>query len=70
MGRMKIDESGGYARTSDAMMSSKTHTKRVESAEGDGGIMDYPETNKDIVRDQRAGAGKLRSKPMKPGYRY
>lgn len=42
----------------------------VKSAEGDGGIMDYPDTNEDIVRDQKAGAGKLRGKPMKPGYRY
>ena len=42
----------------------------VASAEGDGGIMDYPDTNEDIVRDQKHSAEKMRSKPMKPGYRY
>lgn len=44
--------------------------KDVPSAEGSGGIMDYPDTNEKIVRDQKAGDAKIRSKPMKPGYRY
>ena len=44
--------------------------KEEKSAEGAGGIMDYPDTTEDIVRDQKAGEGKIRSKPMKPGYRY
>ena len=70
MSRMSIEDSGGYARTSDALMSSKAHIKKVRSAEGAGGIMDYPDTNEDIVRDQGKGDSKIRSKPMKPGYRY
>jgi hypothetical protein len=70
MAGMRIDESGGYSRTSDEMMKSKTHIKTVSSAEGAGGIMDYSDTNEKIVRDQKAGDGKIRSKPMKPGYRY
>lgn len=70
MGRMTIEDSGGYARTSDALMSSKTHLKKVKSAEGSGGIMDYPDTNEDIVRDQKKGDSHIKGKPMKPGYRY
>ncbi len=70
MGHMRIDDYGGKPRTSDEMMRSDTHTKRVESAEGTGGIMDYPDTNEDIVRDQRSGDKDIRKKPMKPGYRY
>lgn len=70
MGRMMITDSGGYARTSDAMMSSKTNTKKVPAADGSGGIMDYPDTNSDIVRDQKGGNGKIQNRPMKPGYRY
>lgn len=70
MAGMKIDEAGGYARTSDAMMSSKTHTKRVASAEGAGAVSQYEDTNERIVATQKAGDGKIRSKPMKPGYRY
>lgn len=70
MGHMKIDDFGGYSRTSDEMMRSKTHTKHVKSAEGTGGIMNYPDTNDEIVKDQHSGDKQIRSKPMKPGYRY
>lgn len=45
-------------------------TKEEHSAEGAGGITDYPDTTEAIHRDQKAGESKLRSKPMKPGYRY
>ncbi len=44
--------------------------KEERSAEGAGGIMDYPDTTEAIRRDQVAGEAKMRSKPMKPGYRY
>ncbi len=44
--------------------------KQEHSAEGAGGITDYPDTTEAIHRDQKAGEAKLRSKPMKPGYRY
>ena len=44
--------------------------KRVSSAEGTGGISDYPDTNEKVVKDQQAGVAKIRSKPMKDGYRY
>ncbi len=44
--------------------------KEERSAEGSGGIMDYPDTTEAIHRDQKSGASKLKSKPMKPGYRY
>ena len=44
--------------------------KEERSAEGAGGIMDYPDTTEAIHRDQKAGEGKLRGRQMKPGYRY
>ncbi len=44
--------------------------KEESSAEGAGGIMDYPDTTEDIKRDQVAGIGKMRGRPLKPGYRY
>lgn len=44
--------------------------KEESSAEGAGGISDYPDTTEDIKRDQSSGESKLRGKPMKPGYRY
>lgn len=44
--------------------------KEYKSAEGAGGLSGYDDTSEAIHRDQKAGEGKLRSKPMKPGYRY
>lgn len=44
--------------------------KSESSAEGAGAMMNYPDTTEDIKRDQLAGVAKIKSKPMKPGYRY
>lgn len=53
-----------------AVLPAGAKMKQERSAEGAGGIMDYPDTTEAIHRDQVAGEGKLKSKPMKPGYRY
>lgn len=45
-------------------------TKEERTAEGAGGIMDYPDTTEDIHRDQEGGEREIRAKKMKPGYRY
>lgn len=45
-------------------------TKQETSAEGAGGIMDYPDTTEAIRRDQSGGERDLKSKKMRPGYRY
>lgn len=44
--------------------------KEYRSAEGAGKESSFDDTTEAIHRDQTTGAGKLRSKPMKPGYRY
>jgi len=44
--------------------------KSYSSAEGTGGISDYPDTTEAIERDQRGGDKKTRSQPMKTGYRF
>lgn len=49
-------------------MGSKMKSER--SAEGAGKLGEYDQTNEDIVRDQSAGDSKIKSKPMKSGYRY
>lgn len=70
MAGRKINDFGGYPHTSDMSMKSKTHLKEYHSAEGSGGIKDYPDTTEEIHRDQMAGDKKVKSQPMKPGYRY
>lgn len=70
MSGRRIDDYGGYARTSDEMMRSKNKLKEYKSAEGAGEIgIDYPDTTEDIHRDQDAGTKKLDGRRMKPGYR-
>lgn len=44
--------------------------KEERSAEGAGHEGDYEQTTEDIHRNQEHGASKIKSKPMKPGYRY
>lgn len=71
MSGRKIHDMGGMPHTSDMSMKSKNHLKHYESAEGSGHLDgNYPDTTEDIRRDQMAGDGKIKSKPIKPGYRY
>lgn len=71
MSGRKIDDMGGYPHTSDMSMKSSNKVKHFKSAEGSGHIgMDYSDTTEDIHRDQEHGDSKIKSKPMKTGYRY
>ena len=71
MSGRKITDMGGYPHTSDMSMKSKNHLKEYHSAEGSGGLDGkYPDTTEDIRRDQMAGDGKIKGRPIKPGYRY
>lgn len=45
------------------------HTKSFDSVEGAGGIREYPDTAEAVERDQRKGDDKVKSHPMKAGYR-
>jgi hypothetical protein len=70
MSGRKIHDMGGYPHTSDMSMKSSNKVKHYQSAVGaghEGGM--YPDTTEDIHRDQEHGASKLKSKPMKAGYR-
>jgi hypothetical protein len=66
----KINDYGGYPHTSDMSMKSGNKLKGYTSAEGSGGLSQYDDTTEDIKRDQMAGDGKIKGRPMKPGYRY
>ena len=44
--------------------------KMESSAEGSGHVGEYDETTEDIKRNQGAGDGKIKGRPMKTGYRY
>lgn len=71
MAGRRIDDMGGEPHTSDMMMKSKNSVKHYRSAEGSGHVgMDYPDTTEAIHRDQEHGDSKVKSKPMKTGYRY
>lgn len=70
MAGRKITDMGGYPHTSDMSMKSKTHLKEYHSAEGSGGIKDYPDTTEHVRSDQMAADKKAKSQPMKPGHRY
>ena len=71
MSGRRIDDMGGMPHTSDMSMKSKNYVKHYSSAEGSGHIGSmYPDTTEDIHRDQEHGDSKIKSKPMKAGYRY
>lgn len=71
MSGRRINDYGGQPHTSDMSMKSKTHVKHYHSAEGSGHVGSmYPDTTEDIHRDQEHGDSKIKSKPMKSGYRY
>lgn len=71
MSGRRINDYGGEPHTSEMMMKSKNKLKSYSSAEGSGKIgMEYPDTTEDIHRDQEHGDSKIKSKPMKTGYRH
>ncbi len=45
-------------------------TKNESSAEGAGTLSKYEDTTETIKAQQQMGIGKVKSHPMKPGYRY
>jgi hypothetical protein len=70
MSGRRINDYGGMPHTSDMSMKSKNHVKHYSSAEGSGHVGSmYPDTTEDIHRDQEHGDGKIKARPIKPGYR-
>jgi len=70
MAGRRIEDKGGYPGSSDAMMASGNRLKKYESADGSGGISNYPDTTEEIRRDQEQGNKHIKARPMKTGYRY
>ena len=66
----RINDYGGEPHTSDMAMKSKNRLKSFSSAEGSGKLGQYEDTTEDIKRVQETGDSKVKSHPMKPGYRY
>ena len=70
MSGRRIDDYGGYPHSSDDSMKFKNKLKKFTSAEGSGHLgMEYPDTTEMIERDQDKGNSKIKSHPIKPGYR-
>lgn len=72
MGGRKIDDHSFWAGShgKDMVMPDGAKTKRVTSAEGDGAVHHYEDTNETIVAQQEKGVSQARKHAMKPGYRY
>lgn len=69
-GRRIDDHDSWMGKSGKYPLPMESKMKEEHTAEGAGGITDYPDTTESIHRDQKAGEGKLRGRPMKPGYRY
>jgi len=70
MSGRKINDYGGLPHTSDMSMKSKNNLKHYTSAEGSGHLGSlYHDTTEGIKEDQMAGNGKIKARPIKPGYR-
>lgn len=48
---------------------SEVHVKHMKSPEGAGRMMDYPDTEEKVLRDQKAGISKAEGRKLKAGYR-
>lgn len=48
----------------------EVHTKELRNCKGAGTIMDYPDTEEKIYRDQEAGIHHAEKRKLKAGYRY
>lgn len=72
MGGMRIDDHSFWAgaKSKDSVFPKGVHTKDESSAEGAGAVMKYEDTTEAIRSTQVAGEKKVKSHPLKPGYRY
>jgi hypothetical protein len=72
MSNRRIDDHAFWAggKSKGSVFPEGAKTKEEKSADGAGGVMDYPDTTEDIKRDQDQGEGKIRAHKTKTGYRY
>lgn len=71
MSGRRITDYGGRPHTSDMSMKSSNKVEHFTSAEGSGHVgMDYSDTTEMVKRDQLKGDSQIKTKPLRPGYRY
>lgn len=73
MSGRRIDDHSSWVGTSgkNSVFPDGPHkTKEESSAEGAGEVMRYEDTTEAIKSVQETGKKKVKSHPMKPGYRY
>lgn len=73
MSGRKIDDHANWTGSAEkgGVFASGAKMKQEHSAEGSGHVgTNYSDTTEMIHRDQKAGDGKIKGRPMKPGYRY
>jgi hypothetical protein len=70
-GGQRIDDHSFWAgsKSKDSVFPKGVHTKDESSAEGAGSEMNYEDTTEAIRKQQEMGKSKVKSHPMKPGYR-
>ena len=72
MSGRKIDDHAFWAGKPEkgGVFPRESRMKEEHSASSAGAMSDYPDTTEDVHRDQSGAASKLKSKPLRPGYRY
>lgn len=70
MSGLKIDDKGGWPSTGDGMMKSKNRLRTFTEKEGAGYVgKAYPDTIEQVDSALEKGVKKVKSHPMKDGYR-
>lgn len=73
MSGRRIDDHANWTGSAEkgGVFAAGAKMKQEHSAEGSGHVgTDYSDTTEKIYRDQEHGNAKIKSHPMKPGYRY
>jgi hypothetical protein len=70
MTRMMNDRTPDFGKgRKGSVFPEEVHVKEMATPTGAGKIMDYPDTEEAIHRDQEKGISEMHKKKMKPGFR-
>jgi len=72
MSGQKIDDHSFWAggRSKASVFPEGAKSKSISDQEGAGSVMRYEDTEQAIGMVQKESTGKLKGRPLKPGYRY
>lgn len=72
MAGQRIDDHGSWigSRGKNVPLPDGAKMKQISDKEGAGSVMRYEDTEEAIGQVQSESVSKLKSKPLKPGYRY